>query len=229
MVVEIRRCTDLLQVAGPHDGNGVGHRHGFLLVMRDMDEGDAHLLLDPLELDLHLPAQLEVERAEGLVEQQDVGFVDDGAGKGDPLLHAAGQLPRTLLGAVAQLHQLEGFHRLAPPVGDLALAQAETDVVEHAEVREQRVALEHRVHLALVGAGGRDVVLAEEDLAGGGLLQPGDHPQGGGLAAAGRAEESEERAARHQEVEAGDSDEIVEVAGQLYEPEVPGSLGGCHD
>ena len=50
--------------------------------------------LDPLELDLHLPAQLEVERAERLVEQQHLGPVDERPGQGDPLLLAAGELRR---------------------------------------------------------------------------------------------------------------------------------------
>ena len=48
--------------------------------------------LDALELDLHLAAQLEVERAERLVEQQHLGVVDQGAGQGDALLLPAGEL-----------------------------------------------------------------------------------------------------------------------------------------
>ena len=50
------------------------------------------LVLDRLELDLHLLAELEVERAEGLVEQQDAGPVDERPGERDPLALAAGQL-----------------------------------------------------------------------------------------------------------------------------------------
>ena len=47
-------------------------RHGqrFFLVVGDIDEGDARALLDALELDLHVLAQLEVQGAERLVEQQ---------------------------------------------------------------------------------------------------------------------------------------------------------------
>ena len=60
--------------------------------MGDEDEGDADLALDLLELDLHLLAQLEVERAERLVEQQHPGPVDQRAGQRDPLPLAAGQL-----------------------------------------------------------------------------------------------------------------------------------------
>ena len=47
--------------------------------MRDVDECDPELLLDPLQLDLELLAKLEVERAERLVEEERLGPVDNGA------------------------------------------------------------------------------------------------------------------------------------------------------
>ena len=63
--------------------------------------------LDALELDLHLPAQLEVERAERLVEQQHLRVVDQGARQRHPLLLAAGELGRLARGEARQLHQLQ--------------------------------------------------------------------------------------------------------------------------
>ena len=51
---------------------------GFFLVVGDVDERQTDLGLDPLELHLHLPTQLEVERTERLVEQQHRRPVDDG-------------------------------------------------------------------------------------------------------------------------------------------------------
>ena len=75
--------------------------------MRDVHEREADLGLDPLELELHLAAQLEVERAERLVEQQHLGTVDDRAGQRDALLLAAGELRGLAVGEVAELDQLE--------------------------------------------------------------------------------------------------------------------------
>ena len=63
--------------------------------------------LDPLELELHLPAQLEVEGAERLVEQQHLGPVDQRPGQRDPLLLAAGELVRLAAGQLRRAHQLE--------------------------------------------------------------------------------------------------------------------------
>jgi hypothetical protein len=49
--------------------------------VRDVEEGDPDLALDLFELDLHLAAQLEVERAERLVQQQHRGPVHQRAGE----------------------------------------------------------------------------------------------------------------------------------------------------
>ena len=51
--------------------NGVGHRERLFLVVGDEHEGDAHGLLYLLQLLLHVLAQLQVERGERLVQQQD--------------------------------------------------------------------------------------------------------------------------------------------------------------
>ena len=76
------------------DRDPVAHRQRLLLVVGDEDEGDADVALQALELDLHLLAQLEVEGAERLVEQQHLGLDDQGPGQRDALALAAGQLGR---------------------------------------------------------------------------------------------------------------------------------------
>ena len=85
---------DLLDPAAVHDRDPVGHRQRLLLVVGDVDEGDPDLALDPLQLDLQPLAQLQVERAERLVEQQHLGQVDQRPGQRDALLHAARELVR---------------------------------------------------------------------------------------------------------------------------------------
>ncbi len=75
--------------------------------MGHVDEGDADLALDALELELHHVAQLEVEGAERFVEQQRTRVVDQRPGQRDALLLAAGQLGRLALGEVGQPDDLE--------------------------------------------------------------------------------------------------------------------------
>ena len=88
-------------------------RHGLLLVVRDVHERDADVLLDALELDLQLLAQAQVERAERLVEEQRARPVDERAGERHALLLAAGQLGRLALAEVAELDEVERLVRCA--------------------------------------------------------------------------------------------------------------------
>ena len=92
LVVHLDRVPDLLDAAVAEDGQAVAHRERLLLVVRHVHERDAHLALDPLQLDLHLLAELEVERPERLVEQEHLGLVDDRAGQRHALALAPGEL-----------------------------------------------------------------------------------------------------------------------------------------
>ena len=97
VLVQVRRSTHLLDDALVHHRDVVGHRHGFFLIVRDVHEGEPDLDLDPLELDLHLSPQLEVERAQRLVEQQHLGLVDQRPAERDPLLLTTRELGRLLV------------------------------------------------------------------------------------------------------------------------------------
>ena len=87
--------------------------------MGDEDERDADLALDRLELDLHLLAQLQVEGAERLVEQQHLGPVDEGPGQRDALALAAGELVGL---AAAVAGQPDRSERLRGALAALGLA-----------------------------------------------------------------------------------------------------------
>ena len=70
MLVDLPGRAELLHDPVVHDRDAVGHRERLALIMCDVDEGDADLPLDPLQLDLHGLPQLEVEGAEWLVKQE---------------------------------------------------------------------------------------------------------------------------------------------------------------
>ena len=182
-----------------HHGDGVGHAHGLLLIVGDDDEGDADLVLQALELQLHLGAHLAVERRQGLVEQEQPRPLDDGAGESDALALATRQLRGAGLGLVGQADRLEHLADACRHLGagqTLAL-QAVRDVALHVHVREEGIRLEHQVHRALVGRQGEEVGGhagggVDRDRAGVRLLEAGDAPQQRRLAAAGRSEQGEE-------------------------------------
>ena len=89
LLVDIGRGADLLDAPVVEDRHAVGHRQRLALVVRHVDEGDADLLLDLLQLDLHLLAKPQVKGAERLVEEQDAGPIDQRAGERDALALAA--------------------------------------------------------------------------------------------------------------------------------------------
>jgi hypothetical protein len=227
VLVERLRVAQLLVPAGVHDGDPVGHRHRHLLVVGHVDERDPDLLLDALELDLHLLAQLEIERAQRLVEEEDGGPVDERARQGDALRLPARDLGRLSVLEAGQLHELEhvGDARLDLRVLHLRPPEAERDVLEDREVREQRVVLEHGVHVALVRRQPGHVLALELDPAGRRLLEPADHPERRRLAAARRPEQAEELPVHHFEIDVIHGVHIAERLRYLDEPDVDSMHG----
>ena len=91
LVIDLARRPELDDAPAIHHADEIAHRQRLLLVVRDQHEGDAELALQVLQLDLHVGAQLLVERGERLVEQQHGRLVDQRPRQRDTLLLAAGQ------------------------------------------------------------------------------------------------------------------------------------------
>ena len=159
-LIQAGGIAELLVSTVVHDRDAIRHRHRFFLVVGHEDERDPDLLLDPLELDLHLLAQLQVECAERFVEEQDGGSIDEGAGKRHTLCLPTGDLGRLASLEAGQLDELEhvGDAGLDLAVADLRAAQAEGDVLVDRQVGEERVILEDGVDVTLVGRQPGDVL-----------------------------------------------------------------------
>src|SRR5436190_9144421 len=138
LLVKLVRRPELLDPPLVHDRDPVGHRHRLLLVVRDVDEGDADVVLEALDEELHLLAELHIERAERLVEKQHTRAVDEGARKRDTLLLASRELSGLALAVAAQLDEVEHLLDLAPevPSAPTLAPQAERDVLENRQVRK---------------------------------------------------------------------------------------------
>ena len=119
----------------------------------------------------------------------------------------------------AQLDQLErlGHARADLVLGHLPALEPEGHVVGDVEVLEQRVALEDRVHVALVGRHGLHRLALEVDASLAGLLEAGHHAQRRGLAAARGAEQREELALLDLEVEVVHGHRVAEALGHALE------------
>ena len=97
----------VLQSARVHHHDLVGHDQRFPLIVGDIDSGHPEFLLDAAEFELHVFAELPVEGGQGLVEEEDIGLEDEGAGNRHPLLLAAGELMRAALGHAGKANEVE--------------------------------------------------------------------------------------------------------------------------
>src|SRR3954452_13447749 len=104
-------------------------------------------MLERLDEELHLLAKLEVECAQRLVEKEHARAVDQRARERHPLLLASGKLSRLSPFHTGELYELEHASDLLAHVLTLHASppEAESDVLEDRQVREERVALEDRV------------------------------------------------------------------------------------
>src|SRR5262249_15070122 len=166
-----RVAVDLPAVALLHDAAAVHHddavrqRQRLGLVVGDVDRGDAEALLQLLELDAHALAQLGVEIAQRLVEQEDARLAHQAAGEGNALLLAAAQPRRRTLAEPGEAHHGERLLDAPADVGCRHAPRHEAvgDVLEHRHVRPDRVGLEHHAEAALLGrheaavGGGKDL------------------------------------------------------------------------
>ena len=133
-----------------HDARGV--LFGQLGIVRDHD--DQAVVCDFREQVHDLDARLGVERAGGLVGQQDLRVVDEGARDGDALHLPAGKLAGLLVHVLGQAHAPERVQRPLAALGARHARQRERQlhVGQHGLVRDEVVALEHEAD-AVVAVG----------------------------------------------------------------------------
>src|SRR5215218_3939959 len=186
-----------------------------------MDERDADLALNALELKLHLLPKLEIEGAKGLIEEKDAWPVHQRSREGNPLLLTTGQLSRLATLEPAEFYECKRLLDAIPEVdaADAGAAEAEGDVFEDGQMREERVTLKYRVHVALVRRKPGHFATAQQDVPVRRFLEAADQSERGRLAATGRTEEGEERPRADPErdiVHRGHRVEVLRHADELH-------------
>ena len=135
------------------------------------------------DFELHVFAQLLVERAKRLVHQHQLGFEHQSARQGDTLLLTARKLRGASPAELAHLNHVQcALHfrfaiRLAHPPD----FQRKGEVFSHRHMREKRIVLKNHADSALVR---RDIVdrsPVQLDLAVCRSFKPGKHHETGGL------------------------------------------------
>ncbi len=211
-VVQVLRRADLRDQSLVHHRHAVRHGQRLFLIVRDIDERDTEISMQPSHFELKALAQLLVECAQRLIHQQQPRVEHDRAGQRDALLLTAGKLAR-ISGLIArQTHQLEALRHQPGTRGaiDAALLQREADVVRDRQMREQCVVLEHHADVALVRRQRHHRASVDGDVAGGRRFKAGDHHQRRGLAGAAWSKQRQELAGADVERDAPHRADVVE-------------------
>src|SRR5919197_2854926 len=186
---------------GVEDEDAVGEDERLIDAVGDEDDRRASARPYRQEVLLQLLARLCVERAEGLVHEDEDGLTHQRARDADPLLHAAGEFMGKVLGEGAKPHQLDKVAREIAALGHAHAVdfQRKLHVAHDGAPRQQAEILEHHARiLARTGNGGAgdgDAALVRRD-------QPGGEPQQGRLAASARSQERDQLALTHGRIDA---------------------------
>jgi hypothetical protein len=130
------------------------------------------------EFKLHCLAELEIKGAEGFVKEEDLGFFDEGAGEGDALLLAAGELAGAAIFEAVEFDEGEGIADAGTDLGfgEVVHFEAEGDVFGDGEVGEEGVVLEDGVDGAMEGGAIAHRFAMNEHVAIRRRFKPGNHP-----------------------------------------------------
>ena len=186
--------------------------------MAHVDDRDAHLVAQPLDVVEDLGLARRVERGKRLVQQQHFGIRQQRAADRHALLLAAGKRAGTTLEQVADAQQ---FNCLVKPKYRVPAVREKASVGEvmaHREVRQQAAFLEHVADTPRMrrkrdaGCAVIQRPLFDRDAARLRASQPRDQVEDGALAGSGAAEERRDAAAgRKRGVERKASDAAADV------------------
>ncbi len=177
--------------------------------VRGEDDGGARLGAG-LERALHLADAERVEAGEGLVEEHQARVVEEAAGDGELLLHAAGELAGEDAGLAVELQLGEQRAGARLPVHDAVEARHQVEVLAHGEVVEEAGLVREERELALGGHGrGGEVVPGDADGAARGREDAAQAAQRARLAGAVGADQAEHLAGGDLEREVVDGGEAA--------------------
>ncbi len=233
----------VLTLIGDYDSiahvDAAGGAGGDFGIVGDEDEGCTLFLI-------HLEEEVEddgavggIEVAGGLVGHEDGGAEHEGAGEGDALLFAAGELDGVMITAVGEADVVEeGFGAGGGISGEAGEFGGEEDVFFGGEGGDELIRLEDEAEFAGAEEGERvfteagDFIAVELDGAAGGGIEAGEEAEEGAFAGAGGAHDGNELALGNVEINTaqdvhgvgGGGDGFVEIADADGRP----GVGICH-
>src|ERR1039457_2851596 len=197
-VIHLGRAAHLFDQSLAHDDELVpeGERLGLVVCHVHGREGERAQKTEKLRPEV-LP-ELGVERGERFVEEENARPEREGARERHALLLAAGEPVDRPAPEVSHPDRLENLAGARHPLGfsHAARPEPERPVLEHREMRKERVTLENHPDVALLGGDVRDVPPVKEDLTCIRIGEPRDHPERRALPRGARPEEGGDPALR---------------------------------
>jgi hypothetical protein len=226
LAVNLKGGADLAEDAGVHDGDAVANGEGLFLVVGDVEGGETEVLAEAADFTAHLDTEAGVEIGKRLVQEKAAGLDYEGAGEGDALLLAAGELVDAAGGEGGEAHDCEDlgdFFRDFSARGFLFL-EAEGYVSLDGEMGPEGLALEHHGGAAEVGRGAGDLGIADEDATCVGVDEAGYGAEECRFSTAAGAEEEAYFAGGDLEGDGGEGDGGAEAPGDVFDAD--GGHGG---
>mmetsp|Transcript_28726 Transcript_28726/g.54376 ORF Transcript_28726/g.54376 Transcript_28726/m.54376 type:complete len:348 (+) Transcript_28726:2360-3403(+) len=202
-VIDLLRGAKLLHIAAIHHRNPRRQGHCLDLVMGDINDGGAQLLVQLLDLCTHVHAQFSIKVRQRLIKQKHIRIAHQRPAHSHPLTLPAGQSTGLAVQQRFDLQKLRDIlHRPVPlGLGRAMHLKTKGDVLTHRHVWVERVGLEHHRDIALGRVDPIHNGIPDADLAAGDLFQPRDHVQQRGLATTGRADQHQKLALLHRNVD----------------------------
>src|SRR5262245_7635442 len=144
--------------------------------MRDEERRDTQFPQECAYFPPQTDTSVRIERAEGFIKQQDLGFIGQRARNRHPLLLSSGNLRGEFLTLIAQTDQLQQTidNYFALMLLLAANAQAESDIIRDRHPGKERVLLKNYADITLPSPQMFDVPAAYKNFAGIGFCQPGN-------------------------------------------------------
>ena len=230
MQVDLFGGIHLFDSSRIHHDNAVRHCHCFRLIVGDVNGGNPQTLLHPTNFHAHLHAKLCIQVRQRLIEEQNLRTYDHRSGQCNTLLLATGKLGRSAIRHRGQVHcskcNIDLFLDFRCAL--LSQMQAVGHILTHAQVREQRVGLEHHRHGSLVRWDNHHVFAIEHDLTRSRIFEARNHTQGRGLAAARGPKKGDEFTGVNIQVDVINRCDlgsgVREGLGQLHQGQAAGSI-----
>lgn len=188
-LIDFPRGPALLDAAGMKNSDTLPQRERVFMIMSDIQKCARFTGMNLQELMTQLKPEVRRQAGKRFIHQKDGRFADKRPAKGDALGFASGKFPWP---ALQQGGQLKRLGQLRCPLSDFGFrdvpkAKRKRKIFSDREVRIERVRLEDKADVALVGRQSRDVTTVKNDSTRIWLFKSSEKSEQCGFARSGRA------------------------------------------